>query len=94
MKESFTTSKIIGALLLLSALALPLLLPVSIICWISIGIIRLVNKAERISMITRFKKNRILQGAHHKFFSVFPQQIEFIENKICKKNLLPSQRGA
>ena len=61
MKESFTTSKIICARLLLSALALPLLLPVSIICWISIGIIRLVNKQERISMITRFKQNRILQ---------------------------------
>ncbi len=61
MKEIFTTSKITSALLLLSALALPLLLPVSIICWISIGIIRLVNKAERISMITRFKKSRILQ---------------------------------
>ncbi len=61
MKESFTTSNIIVALLLLSALALPLLLPVSIICWISIGIIRLANKQERILMITRFKQNRILQ---------------------------------
>jgi O-antigen ligase len=61
MKESLTTSKIMGALLLLSALALPLLLPVSIICWISIGIIRLANKQERILMITRFKQNRILQ---------------------------------
>jgi O-antigen ligase len=61
MKESLTTSKIIVALLLLSALALPLLLPVSIICWISIGIIRLVNKQERVLMITCFKQNRILQ---------------------------------
>ncbi|MBK9638750.1 MAG: O-antigen ligase family protein [Bacteroidetes bacterium] len=61
MKESFTSSKIIVALLLLSALALPLLLPVSIICWITIGIIRLANKQERILMITSFKQNRILQ---------------------------------
>ena len=61
MKESINTSKIMGALLLLSALALPLLLPVSIICWISIGIIRLGNRQERILMITRFKQNRILQ---------------------------------
>ncbi len=61
MKESLTTSKIIVALLLLSALALPLLLPISIICWMSIGIIRLVNKQERVLMITCFKQNRILQ---------------------------------
>ncbi len=61
MKETLTTSKIMGALLLLSALALPLLLPVSIICWMSIGIIRLANKQERNLMITRFKQNRILQ---------------------------------
>lgn len=61
MKESFTSSKIISALLWLSALALPLLLPVSIICWISIGIIRLANRPERILMNTRFKQNRILQ---------------------------------
>ena len=61
MKESFNPSKIIGALLLLSAVAMPLLLPVSIICWISIGIIRLGNRQERILMITRFKQNRILQ---------------------------------
>ncbi|MBK7683648.1 MAG: hypothetical protein IPJ26_14790 [Bacteroidetes bacterium] len=58
MKESLTTSKIIGALLLLSALALPLLLPISIICWMSIGIIRLVNKQERVLMITCFKQNQ------------------------------------
>lgn len=61
MNQSISTSKIIVSLLMLSALALPVLLIVSIISWILIGAIRLSVKEERNAMILIFKKNRILQ---------------------------------
>jgi O-antigen ligase len=61
MKESLNTAKAITALLMLSALTLPILLNVSIVCWILIAIIRLAVKDERTSMINIFKKNRLLQ---------------------------------
>lgn len=61
MKESLNTSKVINALLMLSALTLPFLLNVSIVCWILIAILRLAVKEERVSMIAIFKGNLLLQ---------------------------------
>ncbi|HOS47731.1 MAG TPA: O-antigen ligase family protein [Bacteroidia bacterium] len=61
MKESLNSSKVIVALLMLSALALPVLLNVSIACWIVIALVRLVVPEQRKAMISLFKKNRLLQ---------------------------------
>ncbi len=61
MKNLNNPSKIIIALLMLSALTLPFLLIVSIVCWILIGIIRFAFKEERNSMITILKENRLLK---------------------------------
>lgn len=61
MKESLNSSKVIVSLLMLSALALPILLNVSIACWIAIALVRLVVPNERKAMISIFKENHLLQ---------------------------------
>lgn len=59
--KALTPSKVIVWLLMLSALALPVMLNVSIICWILIAVIRLSVRDERVNMISIFRKNRLLQ---------------------------------
>lgn len=58
--KSITIHKVTEALLILSALALPLFLNISIISWILIAILRLINTEERRAMVSNFKQYRLL----------------------------------
>ncbi len=58
--KSISISKTIEALLILSALALPLFLNVAIISWVLIAILRMSHAEERKAMVSNFKQYRLL----------------------------------
>jgi len=58
--EKTRKEKIIQSLLVASALALPLILGVSIFCWVVIAFIRIANGVQRKSLMNNFKQNKIL----------------------------------
>lgn len=58
--KSISIPKVTESLVILSALALPLFLNVSIISWVLIAILRLSNVEERRAMVSNFKHYRLL----------------------------------